>query len=247
MSKRIALVSGGIGGLGTATCQALADAGHTVIANYLPSLEDDAAAWQQHQAASGYEFGIVAADVTDYESCSAMICDIEARFGPVDILVNNAGITRDGVFKKMSSENWHAVINTNLNSMFNVTKQVFAGMLERGYGRLINISSLNGQKGQFGQANYAAAKAGVHGLTMSLAQEGARNGVTANTISPGYIGTEMVMEIPEDVRKKITAQIPVGRLGKPEEIGRVVAFLADEQSAFITGADFSINGGQYMR
>jgi len=246
VSKRIALVSGGTGGLGTAICRALADAGHTVVANDLPSLEAQCGEWQTRQSNEGYTFELAFADVSDFAACSAMIEDVQAGLGVVEILVNNAGITRDGVFKKMSQERWEAVLDTNLGGMFNLTRQVFDGMLENNWGRVINISSLNGQKGQFGQANYSAAKAGVHGLTMALSQEGARKGVTVNSVSPGYIGTEMVMAIPEDVRNGIIAQIPVGRLGEPDEVAHVVRFLADENSGFITGANISINGGQWM-
>ncbi|MDD3447614.1 MAG: acetoacetyl-CoA reductase [Gammaproteobacteria bacterium] len=243
---RIALVTGGTGGIGTAICKALADAGCTVVANHMPGSEDKAQNWQAERKAEGYEMGVVAGDVADFESCKAMIAAVEAGFGPVDILVNNAGITRDGMFRKMSPENWEAVIRTNLDSVFNVTRHVIEGMTERGFGRIVNISSINGQKGQFGQANYSAAKAGMHGFTKALAQEVARKGVTVNTISPGYIATDMVMAVPESVREQIIAQIPVGRLGKPEEIARTVAFLADEEGGFITGSNLAINGGQHM-
>ena len=217
-----------------------------MIANDLPELEARCKDWQAEQRDAGYDFDLALADVTDFEACSEMIDAVQSRFGTVEILVNNAGITRDGVFKKMSVERWEAVLNTNLGGTFNLTRQVFEGMLQGGWGRVINISSLNGQKGQFGQANYSAAKAGVHGLTMALSQEGAHKGVTVNSISPGYIATDMVMAIPQDVLDGIVAQIPVGRLGRPEEVARVVTFLADEQSGFITGANISINGGQWM-
>jgi acetoacetyl-CoA reductase len=227
-------------------CRALADAGHRVVANDLPALAERCKAWQARQKDDGYTFDLALADVTDYDACVEMVEDVQARVGAVEILVNNAGVTRDGVFKKMSLERWQAVLDASLGGMFNLTRQVFEGMLDGGWGRVINISSLNGQKGQFGQANYSAAKAGAHGLTMALAQEGARKGVTVNSISPGYIGTEMVMAIPEDVRDDIIAQIPVGRLGEPDEIAHVVRFLADEKSAFITGANIDINGGQWM-
>lgn len=246
MTKRLALVTGGIGGLGTAACRALADSGHQVVANYYPKLAQQARDWQAKQREDGYEFDIVAGDVANFDSCEKMTAEIAARQGTVQILVNNAGITRDGTLKKMPCEAWYEVINTNLNSVFNVTKQVLDGMLECGFGRIINIASVNGRKGQFGQANYASAKSGVHGFTMSLAQETARKGVTVNTVSPGYIATEMVMTIAQEVREQIVTQIPVGRFGAPEEIGRVVAFLADEASGFITGSDLSINGGLHM-
>jgi acetoacetyl-CoA reductase len=185
----------------------------------------------------------VECDVTSFDSCAAMAQKVQAEVGPVDIVVNNAGITKDGMFRKMSKENWSAVIATNLDSVYNVTKQFLDGMLERNYGRIINISSVNGQKGQFGQTNYSAAKAGMHGFTMALAQEVAKKGVTVNTVSPGYIGTEMVMAIKEEVRNQIISTIPVGRLGAPEEIGALVAFLASDKAGYITGANIAINGG----
>ncbi|ROR35062.1 beta-ketoacyl-ACP reductase [Inmirania thermothiophila] len=246
MKNRVALVTGGTGGIGTAICVALAEAGARVAANFLPGHEDKAREWQEARRAEGHEILVVPGDVTDFDSCRAMVAQVEAELGPVEILVNNAGITRDATFRKMTPEQWQAVLRTNLDSCFNVTKQVWEGMLARGFGRIINISSLNGEKGQFGQANYAAAKAGMHGFTMALAQEGAAKGVTVNTISPGYIGTPMVMAIAEEIREKIIAQIPVGRLGRPEEIARAVVFLAADEAGFITGANFSINGGQHM-
>ena len=245
MTKRVAIVTGGIGGLGTAMCKALADQGRVVVAAYYPAEADKAAQWQEQRAAEGYDIKVYPVDVSSFESCAEMVAKVEADLGPVDILVNNAGITRDAMLRKMTYEQWNAVISTNLNSLFNMTKQVFEKMCERGWGRIVNISSVNGQKGQAGQANYASAKAGVHGFSMSVAQEGAAKGVTANTISPGYIGTEMVMAIREDVRAKIVATVPVGRFGKPEEIARGVAFLTDEEAGYITGADLSINGGLY--
>ena len=246
MQGKVALVTGGIGGIGTAVCIELAKGGAKVAANYFPAEAEKAQAWQAKMKADGFDMMIVPGDVTDVASCKAMAEQVEKKLGPVDILVNNAGITRDGTFKKMSPEQWHAVIDTNLNSVYNVTAQVWNGMLERGYGRIVNISSVNGQKGQFGQANYSAAKAGIYGITKALAQEGAAKGITVNSISPGYIGTEMVMAIPEKVREQIVAQIPVGRLGKPEEIGRAVVFLAEENGGFITGSNLAINGGQHM-
>ncbi len=246
MQGKVALVTGGIGGIGTAICIQLAKGGAKVAANYFPLESEKAQAWQAKMKADGFDMTIVPGDVTDFDSCKAMVDQVEKELGPVDILVNNAGITRDGTFKKMSQEQWHAVINTNLDSVYNVTAQVWNGMLERGYGRVVNISSVNGQKGQFGQANYSAAKAGIYGITKALAQEGAAKGITVNSISPGYIGTEMVMAIPEKVREQIVAQIPVGRLGKPEEIGRAVAFLAAENGGFTTGSNLAINGGQHM-
>ena len=246
MTKRIALISGGCGGLGTAMCRALADAGHQVVANYLPALETEAVEWREQQRGDGYEFELAAADVADADQCAEAVAGVVSRIGPIDILVNNAGITRDGMFKKMTRERWDAVIDINLGGVFNLSKPVIDGMLERGWGRIINIASLNGQKGQFGQANYSAAKAGVHGLTMALSQETARKGITVNSISPGYIGTEMVMAIPEDIREQIVTEIPVGRIGRPEEVASVVRFLSEELSGFITGANICINGGQWM-
>ena len=244
--QRVALVTGGTGGIGTAICKGLADAGCRVAAGYFPGTDDAAREWQAQRKAEGYDFAVVPGDVADFDSSKAMVAAVEAQLGPVDILVNNAGITRDGTFRKMSAENWRAVLSTNLDSVFNVTRPVVEGMLERKFGRIVNISSVNGQKGQFGQCNYSAAKAGMHGFTKALAQEVASKGITVNTISPGYIGTEMVMAIPENVREQIVAQIPVGRLGKPEEIARTVAFLAAEDAGFITGANLSVNGGQHM-
>lgn len=242
---RVALVTGGMGGLGTAMCKALANSGHKVATTYIG---DDAQAqeWVAKLKGEGFDFLAVKCDVTNFADAEKAVAEVVEKLGNVDVLVNNAGITRDGVFKKMTADQWLAVINTNLNSAFNMTKQVFDGMCERGFGRVVNISSINGQKGQFGQANYSAAKAGIHGLTMALAQEGAKKGVTVNTIAPGYIGTDMVMAIAEEVRNKIIAGIPVGRLGKPEEIAALVNYLASDISGFMTGAELAINGGQHM-
>ena len=196
--------------------------------------------------AQGYDFTAVKGDVTSPEEAEALVRDVEAKLGPVDILVNNAGITRDGTFHKMSVPQWGDVINTNLNSVYNMTRPVIEGMRERKWGRIIQISSINGLKGQYGQANYAAAKAGMHGFTISLARENAKLGITVNTVSPGYVATDMVMAVPEEVRAKIAAEIPTGRLGKPDEIAYAVAFLVDEQAAWITGSNLDINGGQHM-
>ncbi|MGO3741041.1 beta-ketoacyl-ACP reductase [Kerstersia sp.] len=244
MAQKIALVTGGMGGIGTAICRKLADAGFKVIAG--ASLSRDPKAWLEEQKAAGYEFQAMLSDVSDWESTKAAIAKVVETVGPIDVLVNNAGITRDGVFRKMSLENWRAVIDTNLNSLFNVTKQVIEGMVERQWGRVINISSVNGQKGQFGQVNYSAAKAGIHGFTMALAQEVASKGVTVNTVSPGYIATEMVRAVPEEALQKIVAGIPVRRLGEPEEIASMVAWLASDDAGFATGGDFSVNGGLHM-
>lgn len=246
MSNHIALVTGGIGGIGTAICRELAKAGHTVVANHIAQEADKAKAWQAEQKAAGFNFHLAEGDVSDFDACAAMAAKIKAEVGVVDILVNNAGITKDGMFRKMPLENWMAVLNINLNSVFNVTRQVIEDMQNSGWGRVINISSINGQKGQFGQANYSAAKAGMHGFTKALAQETAAKGITVNTISPGYIGTDMVMAIKEEIRNQIIAGIPVGRLGKPEEIARLVTYLASDDAGFITGANIAINGGQHM-
>ncbi len=246
MSKRIALVTGGTGGIGTCICQQLAKDGYTVVANHISAESDKAKAWLAEQRAAGYDMHTAEADVSNFDSCVAMMAKIKADVGPVAVLVNNAGITKDGMFKKMPIENWMAVLNINLNSVFNVTRQVIDDMLAAGWGRVINISSINGQKGQFGQTNYSAAKAGMHGFTKALAQETAAKGITVNTISPGYIGTEMVMAIQEEIRAQIVSGIPVGRLGKPEEIAKLVSYLASEDAAFITGANVAINGGQHM-
>lgn len=245
MTQRIALVTGGTGGIGSAICVALAEQGMKVIAGY--SNEEKAIAWQQEQKEAGFDFLIQHVDVTSFESCQQAVAEIKEKAGgSVDVLVNNAGITRDGFFKKMGWDQWHAVLSTNLDSAFNMTRPVIEDMLENKWGRIINISSVNGEKGQMGQANYSAAKAGIHGFTKALAQEGARNGVTVNTISPGYILTPMVAKIDQSIQDKITAGIPVGRMGQPSEIGRAVAFLAAEEAGYITGSNLSINGGQHM-
>lgn len=242
--KRIALVTGATGGLGTAMCQRLQEDGYRVIAHYRNPTK--AQEWAEKMKEQGFIFDAYEADVSDFESCGAMIKKIEEEVGSIDILVNNAGITRDKPFHKMSYEDWDAVLRTNLYSVFNCARQVIDGMRERGYGRIINISSVNGQRGQFGQANYSAAKAGMHGFTKTLAMEVASKGITVNTISPGYIATDMVMAVREDVRNQIIAQIPMGRLGGTDEIAYLVSFLASEKANFITGANYSINGGQHV-
>ena len=244
MSTRVALVTGGTGGIGTAICKKLADMGHKVATNYRN--EEKAKAWQDKMKAEGYDFTLVKGDVGTPEEAAAMVKQVEEKLGPVEILVNNAGITRDGTFHKMSADQWGDVINTNLNSVFNVTRPVIDGMRERKWGRIIQISSINGLKGQYGQANYAAAKAGMHGFTISLARENAKLGITVNTVSPGYVATDMVMAVPEEVRAKIAADIPTGRLGKPEEIAYAVAFLVAEEAEWITGSNLDINGGHHM-
>ncbi|WP_036165428.1 acetoacetyl-CoA reductase [Noviluteimonas dokdonensis] len=244
MTSRVALVTGGTGGIGTAICRRLALTGHRVATNYRN--EEKARAWQEKLRADGIEVALAAGDVSSDADAEAMVREVERQLGPVDILVNNAGITRDTTFHKMTSQQWREVITTNLDSCFNVTRPVIEGMRARKWGRIIQIASINGQKGQYGQANYAAAKAGMHGFTISLAQENAKFGITVNTVSPGYIGTDMVMAVPEDVRAKIVAQIPTGRLGEPDEIAYAVAFFIPDEAGWITGANLSANGGQYM-
>lgn len=246
MSKTVALVVGGVGELGRAISERLANDGCAVAVMDIAALSDAARQWQQDAKAAGLDVSLFEGDVTDYDSCAKAIQAVEETVGAVGILVNCAGITRDASFRKLDVEQWNAVLTTNLDSVFNVTKHVVEGMTTRGYGRIINISSLNGVKGQFGQTNYSAAKAGMHGFTMALAQEVAARGVTVNTVAPGYMATKMVMAVPKEVRERIVAQIPVGRLGKPEEIAAAVGFLASEAAAFVTGAIFNINGGQHM-
>ncbi|MBF0611126.1 MAG: acetoacetyl-CoA reductase [Magnetococcales bacterium] len=246
MSGKVAVVTGGIGGIGTEICRELAKAGYRVVACDTPLAAEHFAAWTQERKDEGMDIPVYGVDVASFDSCRDALQKITAEVGPVDVLVNGAGITKDGTLKKMTLDQWRAVLSTNLDSVFNMTRNVIDGMLERGYGRVINIASVNGAKGQLGQCNYSSAKAGMHGFTMALAQEVARKNITVNTISPGYIGTKMVMAIPEDVRNKIIAQIPVGRLGKPEEIARLVVFLSDENTGFMTGANVHINGGQFM-
>jgi len=242
MAQRIAYVTGGMGGIGTSICQRLSKGGFKVIAGCGPnSPRKDR--WIGEQKALGYEFIASEGNVSDWESTKTAFEKVRAEVGRVDVLVNNAGITRDSVFRKMTPEDWKAVIDTNLNSLFNVTKQVIDGMIDNGWGRIINISSVNGQKGQFGQTNYSTAKAGLHGFTMALSQEVASKGVTVNTVSPGYIATDMVKAIREDVLEKIIGAIPVKRLGTPDEIASICAWIASEDGAFSTGADFSLNGG----
>jgi acetoacetyl-CoA reductase len=244
MTGRVALVTGGTGGIGTAIVQRLADLGHTVATNYRN--EDKSRVWREKIADAGYDVTLVKGDVSSAEQAETLVREVEKQTGPIDILVNNAGITRDTTFHKMRPDQWNDVINTNLNSVFNMTRPVIEGMRERKWGRIVQISSINGQKGQYGQANYAAAKAGMHGFTISLAQENARFGITVNTVSPGYIGTDMVMAVPEHVRDKIVAQIPTGRLGRPEEIAYAVAFFVADEAGWVTGANLAANGGQYM-
>ena len=244
MNPRTALVTGGTGGIGTAIVRYLARQGHRVATNYRDQAK--AQAWHTRMAGEGIDVCMVPGDVADPASARAMIDAVERACGPVDILVNNAGITRDTTFHKMDYQQWTEVVNTNLNACFNVTRPVIEGMRARRWGRIVQISSINGQKGQYGQANYAAAKAGMHGFTISLAQENAKFGITVNTVSPGYVATDMVMAVPEEVREKIVAQIPIGRLGKPEEIAHAVAFFTTDEASWITGSNLAINGGHYM-
>ncbi len=244
--QKVAIVTGGMGGLGEAICIKLAALGYKVVTTHSPG-NTKAAEWLSAMSHMGYSFMAYPCNVADFDSCKACVDCVTKDVGSVDVLVNNAGITRDMTFKKMTRADWDAVIETNLGSVFNMTKQVMDGMVERKWGRVINVASVNGQKGAFGQTNYSAAKSGMHGFTKALALEVARNGVTVNTISPGYIGTKMVTAIrPEILETKILPQIPVSRLGKPEEIAGLVAYLTSDEAAFVTGANISINGGQHM-
>jgi acetoacetyl-CoA reductase len=245
LKQRIAFVSGGMGGIGTAVCRRLARNGVKVVAGCLPGYEKKNA-WLAQMHAEGLTVHAAEGNVDDYDSCAEMFYQIGSVIGPVDILINNAGITRDGVFKRMSPGDWYAVINTNLNSVFNVTRQVIEGMVERGWGRIVNISSVNALKGQFGQTNYSAAKAGMHGFSKALAQEVVKKGVTVNTVSPGYVETDMVKAIKPDILASIVEQIPMGRLAQPGEIAGLVAYLASDEAGYITGANISINGGLHM-
>ena len=245
MAKRIAYVTGGMGGIGTAICQRLHKDGLTVVAGCGPN-SPRRERWLAEQSAMGFTFIASEGNVADWDSTEAALAKVKKEVGEIDVLVNNAGITRDGVFRKMSRENWNDVIATNLTSLFNVTKQVIEGMVSREWGRIINISSVNGQKGQFGQTNYSTAKAGIHGFTMSLAQEVATKGITVNTVSPGYIGTDMVRAVKPEILDAIVHSIPVRRLGEASEIASIVSWLPSDDGAFATGADFSLNGGLYM-
>ncbi len=244
--KKLAVITGGMGGLGESISTKMADAGYRVVVTYSPS-NTKYKAWLEEMKGRGYSFSAFPVDVAYFDDCARKISAIHGECGAIDILVNNAGITRDMTFKKMTKADWDAVMRTNLDSCFNMTKQVMDGMVDRGWGRVINVSSVNGQKGAFGQTNYSAAKAGIHGFTKALALEVAKKGVTINTISPGYIGTKMVTAIPKDILdSKILPQIPVGRLGKPDEVAGLIIYLCSEEAAFVTGANISINGGQHM-
>jgi acetoacetyl-CoA reductase len=243
LSNKVALVTGGTSGIGNAICREMTAAGARVATNYRN--EEKANAWREACKRDGYDIRGYQCDVGDFEPCQKLVQTVEDELGPIDILVNNAGITKDTSLRKMTPDHWYMVINTNLNSVFNVTRPVIEGMTQRGFGRVINISSINGQKGQVGQSNYAASKAGMHGFTKSMAQEVGRKGVTVNTVSPGYVATDMVMAVPEDMRNKIIGTIPVGRLGEPEEVAYLVTFVASDLAGFINGADLSLNGGQH--
>ena len=246
MTHRIALVTGGMGGIGTAICRRLAQAGHVVVANGLPG-DPRKDAWLAEQRKAGFaQIHVYDADVSDFAATGAMVQNIVAELGPIEIVINNAGIIRDNVMRRMPVEDWLAVLNSNLSSAWFVTKHVIDSMTERGWGRVINISSVNGQKGQFGQTNYSAAKAGLHGFAKALAQEVIRKGVTVNSVSPGYVATDMVKAIRPDVLDKLVASIPIGRLAEPAEIAALVGFLASEEAGYITGANIAINGGMYM-
>ena len=244
MSKRVAVVTGGIGGLGTEICKTLARAGRKVVAADLGAREDRIAEFRDEVA--GLDVHFESGNVGDFDACADLVRKIESQLGPIEILVNAAGITRDTTLRKMERTDWDAVMNINLDGVFNMCRHVVDGMTTRGFGRVVNISSVNGQTGQFGQTNYSAAKAGMHGFTMALAREVARKGVTVNSVSPGYCETAMVMKVPEDVREKIVASVPVGRLGKPSEIARTVEFLTNDDAGFITGANIPVNGGLFI-
>ncbi|HGC5940576.1 TPA: acetoacetyl-CoA reductase [Legionella pneumophila] len=247
MSKRIALVTGGTGGIGTSICQTMQNQNYQVVACYFKNGNHDLArAWQTQQSTQGFDIDIVYADISSFKDCEKLTDLVIEKYGKIDVLVNNAGVTHDATLKKMTETQWQDVINANLNSVFNMTKTVLSTMLDNNYGRIITISSVNGRKGQFGQCNYSASKSALYGFTKSLALEVAKKGITVNTLSPGYIKTDMLASMKEDILDAIVAQIPVGRLGYPQEVARLVTFLADEQSGFITGANFDINGGQYM-
>ena len=250
-NNKVALITGGTGGIGSAICERLYKDGFTLVANYKDfdkamKWREEAKKWRDNQMQMGIDVKIVEGDIADYKSAERMVKEITDEIGPIQVLVNNAGITRDTPLHKMVPEQWFEVINTNLNSVFICSRLVIEGMIAKGWGRIISISSVNGQKGQFGQTNYATAKAGMYGFTKSLALEVAKKGITVNTVSPGYIGTSMVMAIREDIRNKIIDQVPMGRLGEPKEIAAAISYLASEDANYITGSDISVNGGLYM-
>jgi acetoacetyl-CoA reductase len=247
MAKQIAVVTGGMGGIGEAISIRLHDAGYAVVVTCSPS-NTDASGWLARMETQGRQFRAYPVDVADFDSCTRCVAQIQSEVGPVDILINNAGITRDASFKKLDKVNWDAVLRTNLDSVFNMTKPVCDGMVERGWGRIVNIASIIGSKGGFGQTNYAAAKAGMHGFTKALALVLAKEEILVNTVSPGFIATKMVMAVPEEIREtKIIPQIPVGRLGDPDEVAALVAYLCSREAGFVTGANIAINGGQYLQ
>lgn len=244
MNSRIAIVTGGLGGIGTALCATLARAGNRVVAVDLPATPEHESRFKD--AMAGLDVHVEEGDVSESGSCAELVRRIESRHGPASILVNGAGITRDASFRKMSEDEWQSVIRVNLDSVFHLTRQVIDGMCERGYGRIVNISSIVGQTGAFGQTNYAAAKAGMHGFTMALAREVARKGVTVNSVSPGYVQTAMTAAIPEALRLQMVANIPVGRIGQPQDIADAVAFLCAESSSYLTGVNLPVNGGLFI-
>jgi len=246
MTKRVALITGGTGGIGTQICRVLCSQGRAVVAGYPARESDQAETWLATMRAEGLVIDIVAGDVADFDSSRDMVREVESVHGNIEVLVNCAGITRDTTLRKMAPEDWRAVIDTNLNSVFNVTRNVIEGMVDLGFGRIVNIASVNGQKGQFGQTNYSAAKAGVHGFTMALAQEVASKGITVNTVSPGYVDTPMTEAIAEDIKQQIVATIPIQRMASAGEVARAVGFLCQEDTTYITGANVPVNGGMYM-
>lgn len=245
MTKRVAFVTGGNGGIGSAVCRELATKGNTVVAGYFPPEKESAEAWQKQLSDEGVSVELAPVDVSNFEDCERAVNEVNEKFGAIEILVNCAGITRDGTLKKMPEANWSAVIATNLDSAFNMTRHVVNGMLEKGWGRIVNIASVNGQRGQFGQANYSAAKAGMHGFTMAVALETAAKGITVNTVSPGYIATAMTQAMPEEVLQSIVNSVPMRRMGTPEEIANTVAWLASEENGYTTGANIPVNGGLF--
>lgn len=246
MNRRIAVVTGGTGGIGSAICQRLAADYQVVACYYKEGRHEEAKRWQEQQIKAGYEIDIVYGNISDFSDCEKIAALVMERYGSIDVLVNNAGITKDVSLKKMTPQQWQDVVDANLTSVFNMTRNVLPMMIDKNYGRIISISSINGRKGQFGQCNYASSKSALYGFTKSLAQEVAAKGITANTISPGYIETPMLAAVKEDVLKAIIANIPVGRLGLPRDVANAVAFLASENSDFITGTNLDVNGGQYM-
>lgn len=247
MKNRVALITGGSGDIGTEIARYFFEQGALVAISYNKRGRHELAEeWRKQQKSEGYDFEMFYADISDFDAAAHMVANVEKKFGKIDVLVNNAGVTADSTLRKMLPEQWANVINSNLNSIFNVTRNVITGMLDREYGRIVNISSINGQKGQIGQTNYSASKAGIHGFTKALAQEVARKNITVNTVSPGYVNTKMMNDVPKEILDKIVATIPMGRLAESREVARLVAFLSSQDSAYITGANLAINGGQHM-